>query len=238
MPALLHISDLHRTSQPRLSNDELLAAVVSDAGRWDLGGISRPDLVVVSGDLIQGASAESTDPDSEIEAQYAEAGHFLMKLAAEFVESDRSRVVIVPGNHDVHWGRARSAMRPLDDCPGRIGSATLEANSGVRWDWRKQQAFEIFDSGVYESRFEHFRRFRADFYAGLDPSPLPNDCDDLFFADYPDLGLVVVGFASWHGNDCLCHVGEIDSGSLGLIAEDCCKARMHRWPSPYGTTAL
>ena len=29
-------------------------------------------------------------------------------------------------------------------------------------------------------------------------------------------GLVIVGFASWHGNDCFCHVGEIDSASLAL----------------------
>ena len=142
MPALLHISDLHRTSQPRLSNDELLAAVVSDAGRWELGGISRPDLVVVSGDLIQGASAESTDPDSEIEAQYAEAGHFLMKLAAEFVESDRSRVVIVPGNHDVHWGpceKCDEAARRLPrqdrqrDLRGQFrGALGLEEAAGLR----------------------------------------------------------------------------------------------------------
>ena len=53
MPTLLHISDLHRTSGPRLNNDDLLSAIFSDAARWEAEGIPWPDLVVVSGDLIQ-----------------------------------------------------------------------------------------------------------------------------------------------------------------------------------------
>ena len=108
MPTLLHISDLHRTSGPRLSNDDLLAAIASDATRWSGEGIPSPDLVVVSGDLVQGVSIGTPDPDSEIAAQYSEACDFLRRLAAEFVDSDRSRVVIIPGNHDVHWGRAQN----------------------------------------------------------------------------------------------------------------------------------
>ena len=96
MPTLLHISDLHRTSEPRLSNDELLAAIVSDATRWDSEGIPRPELVVISGDLIQGAELGAPDPDTEVEAQYQEAGDFLGRLGEEFVDSDRSRIIIVP----------------------------------------------------------------------------------------------------------------------------------------------
>ena len=214
MPTLLHISDLHRTSEPRLSNDELLAAIASDATRWSGEGIPNPDLVVVSGDLVQGVSIGTPDPDSEIEAQYSEACDFLRRLAAEFVDFDRSRVVIIPGNHDVHWGRARNAMKPLTTSPDRIGSKAFEASSNVRWNWEEQKAYQISDSDLYESRFKHFRQFQADFYAELGPSPLPHSDDDLVFVEYPSLGLVIVGFASWHGNDCFCHVGEIDSASL------------------------
>ena len=214
MPTLLHISDLHRTSGPRLSNDELLAAITSDATRWSGEGIPSPDLVVVSGDLVQGVSIGTTDPDSEIVAQYSEARDFLRRLAAEFVDSDRSRVVIIPGNHDIHWSRARNAMKPLAACPDGIASRAFEANSNVRWNWKDQKAYEISDSNLYESRFKHFRQFQADFYAGLDPSPLSHRDDDLVFVEYPSLGLVIVGFASWHGNDCFCHVGEINSASL------------------------
>ncbi len=52
VPTILHISDLHRTAGPQLSNDELLPALVSDAIRWRAEGIPRPDLVAVSGDLV------------------------------------------------------------------------------------------------------------------------------------------------------------------------------------------
>ena len=219
MPTLLHISDLHRTSGPRLGNDELLAAIASDARRWSGEGIPNPDIVVVSGDLVQGASLDSPDPDSEIVSQYSEAHDFLRRLAAEFVDSDCSRVVIIPGNHDVHRNRARDAMTPLAACPHGIGSKAFQASSNVRWDWREQKAYEISDRHLYESRFNHFRQFQADFYGGLTPSPLSHADHDLLFLEYPSLGLVLVGFASLHGNDCFCHVGDINSASLAKSRE-------------------
>lgn len=209
MPALLHISDLHRTPGPRIPNEQLFAALASDAARWDAEGIPQPDLVVVSGDLIQGAGPESTDPDAEIAAQYAEADDFLRRLAAEFVDGDLYRIIVVPGNHDVSWHRARDAMAPADPCPDGIAHKSLEAESGIRWDWASQQAFEIVNDEAYDSRLEPFRRFRAAFYAGVDPDPTAHG-DDIVLFDYPDLDLAIVGFASWHGNDCYCEVGEID----------------------------
>ena len=214
MPTLLHISDLHRTAGPRLTNDVLFAALASDARRWESEGIPRPDLVVVSGDLIQGASVDVSDPDSEICAQYIEAGELLCQLATEFTGSDRSRIIVVPGNHDVHWARARSGMNPLEECPTRIAVEGFEAGSRVRWDWETQRAFEITDMALYESRLEHFRRFQAEFYKGIERSPLIGGISDIVFAEYPEFGLVVVGFASWHGNDCFCHVGDIDPSAL------------------------
>ena len=209
MAVLLHISDLHRTPDPRLDNDQLFAAVASDATRWEAEGIPWPDLVVVSGDLIQGAGPESTDPDAEIAAQYAEADAFLRRLAAEFVDGNLRRVIVVPGNHDVSWARAKGAMLPADAYPEGIVGKSLEPDSGVRWDWTSKQVFKIVDNEAYESRLDPFRRFRAALYADVDPSPLAYG-DDIVFFDYPDLDLAVVGFASWYGNDCYCFVGEID----------------------------
>ena len=214
MPTLLHISDLHRTSGPHLNNDDLLAAIASDAMRWKNEGIPSPDLIIVSGDLIQGSSLDTADSDSEIVAQYNEADDFLRQLAEQFVNSDRSRVVIVPGNHDVHWSRARDAMEPIETCPANISSRAFETNSKVRWDWKNQQTYKISNDALYDSRFDHFKRFRSNFYAALKPNPLSCSDNDLVFIEYPLLGLVVVGFASWHGNDCFCHVGDIDSASL------------------------
>ena len=72
---------------------------------------------------------------------------------------------------------------------------------------------------------EHFRKFQADFYAGLDPNPLSAHAGDLVFVEYPSLEIAVAGFASWHGNDCFCHVGEIDKASLALSREKLSKSK-------------
>ena len=216
MPTVLHISDLHRTSEPHLSNDELLSALVSDATRWGGEGIPRPDLIVVSGDLVQGAALNACDPDAEVDAQYREVGDFLRRLGEEFLESDRSRIVIVPGNHDVHWRRSLDGMKPIDPCPDGIATKSFEPTSGLRWNWENRQAYEISNRDLYASRFEHFRRFRKDFYNGIEPNPFSCGDEDLLFFEYPELGLLVAGFSSWHGNDCFCHVGEIVPTSLAL----------------------
>ena len=219
MPTLLHISDLHRTADPHLTNDELLSAIISDSRRWDEEGIPSPDVIVVSGDLVQGAGMDDGEADTKINAQYAEAGEFLRKLADRFVESDLSRVIIVPGNHDVHWQRARGAMKEFETCPTDIARQGFKADSKVRWDWGALQAYEIYDQRQYDSRLQDFRQFQFDFYSKLNPSPLSHDDSDVAFFDYPHLGIVVVGFASWYGNDCFCHVGEIGSAALSRAQE-------------------
>ena len=216
MPTLLHISDLHRTSGPRLSNSELLSAILSDVPRWDNEGIPRPDLIVVSGDLIQGAGLGESDPDDLIVAQYREAEEFLISLGRELVDSDRSRIVIVPGNHDVHWCRSLDAMTPIHPTPNGIAASTLAPNSGLRWSWKEQRAYQISNQSMYASRFEHFRQFQANFYKEVEPNPIVNEDEELFCCEYPSLDILVVGFASWHGNDCFCHVGEIKPTSLAM----------------------
>ena len=216
MPTVLHISDLHRTLGPHLSNDELLPALISDATRWQAEGIPRPELIVVSGDLVQGAPLDTCDPDAEVDAQYREVGDFLRRLGEEFLDSDRSRIVIVPGNHDVHWRRSLDGMKPIDPCPDGIATKSFQPTSGLRWSWGNRQAYEISDGALYASRFEHFRRFRKDFYAGIEPNPFSHGDEDLLFLEYPELGLLVAGFSSWHGNDCFCHVGEIAPTSMAL----------------------
>ncbi|MCY4531197.1 MAG: metallophosphoesterase [Gammaproteobacteria bacterium] len=218
MPTLLHISDLHRTPGPRLSNDDLLAAIRSDAARWESEGLDRPDIIVVSGDVIQGHDHDAADPDSDVRSQYAEAGSFLGQLAEEFVGSDRSRVVIVPGNHDVHWSRSRLAMEQLQECPAEIATKSLEPASQLRWSWEDQTAFKITDLTAYDSRLDHFRQFREEFYRDANPNPLKFD-HDLFFVEYPDLKMVAAGFPSWHGNDCFCLAGDIAPSALVLAQQ-------------------
>ncbi len=173
------------------------------------------------------------DADVTVAAQYTEARLFLAALADEFVDGDRSRVVVVPGNHDVHWGRSFSAMKPLAVCPERIAAKALDPASQLRWNWRDQTAYEVADATLYHSRFEHFRRFRTEFYAGVEPNPMAPSAEDLVFMEFPDLGVAVAGFASWHGLDCFCHVGEINIASLAaarqLIAGSTVPAAVAVW---------
>ena len=216
MLTLLHISDLHRTAGPRLSNDELFSAIASDRIRWETEGIPCPDLIVVSGDLVQGARLDSHGADEIIAAQYRETEEFLTRLGDEFLDSDRSRIVIVPGNHDVHWGRAFRAMKPLEDRPADMPNRAWQALSPIRWNWNDYQAYEVFDKSVYESRFDQFNKFRKSFYRGMIPSLISHGDTDLFFMEYQDIGLAVAGFSSWYGNDCFCHVGAISPSALEL----------------------
>ena len=58
-------------------------------------------------------------------------------------------------------------MTPLATCPEGIASKAILATSNLRWNWREQRAYEIHDHDLYGRRFDHFRQFRADFYAGF-----------------------------------------------------------------------
>ena len=72
----------------------------------------------------------------------------------------------------------------------------------------------INSAAAREKSIRHFRRFRTGFYAGLDPNPMSPHAEDLVFMEFPALDVAVAGFASWHGLDCFCHVGEINIASL------------------------
>ena len=165
--------------------------------------------------MVQGADADDTEADTIISEQYDEAKELLTQLAAEFVDADRSRIIVVPGNHDVHWERSKKSMTPVENCPPNIATEYLSSNSKFRWDWKHRQAYEVSDGEMYESRLEHFRKFQAEFYSGLEPNPL-YQTKDIVFTDHSTLDLAIVGFASWYGNDCFCGEGQINSESISL----------------------
>ena len=214
MPTILHISDLHRDSADQYETEQLIAAISSDSNRWESEKIPRPDLVVVSGDLVRGVPSDLSDPGAELGARYQAAGEFLDRLAEEVLGADRSRVVIVPGNHDVYRGDAIRAMTPLNELPDDLEARAFEPQSGIRWNWRDRRAYQIVDQQRYDARLRYFRKFRQDFYSGLDPNPIAGDDVDLVCFEFQTLGLIVVGFASWHGNDGYCPVGEINPAAI------------------------
>ena len=101
----MHISDLHRSGDDHISNTELLSCLITDCERFseETTPISIPEAIVVSGDLVQGLPLDSPDYPKKLERQYDEALELLVGLADKFIGGDRSKVIIVPGNHDVDW---------------------------------------------------------------------------------------------------------------------------------------
>ena len=64
--SILHISDLHKGADANLDN--LYNSLVMDCDDYTSQGIPKPEIVVVSGDVINGA--EGDDADNIINAQY------------------------------------------------------------------------------------------------------------------------------------------------------------------------
>lgn len=113
---LLHISDLHRSSSDPVGNAELISTLVSDHDRHsrERPPIGHYNAAIVSGDIIQGVGLNASNSDGELQEQYKTALTFLVELADRFFEGDRSRIIIIPGNHDVDWNTARQYMEVVD----------------------------------------------------------------------------------------------------------------------------
>ena len=98
---ILHLSDIHfgrdhrfdpknAGGVPKASLTNLLDSIVSDADVLN----AKPDIVVVSGDLTSTARKE----------EFGMAGDFLRGIRKRF-ELQAEDFIIVPGNHDVSWGK-------------------------------------------------------------------------------------------------------------------------------------
>jgi predicted MPP superfamily phosphohydrolase len=101
---ILHISDLHRDPANPVSNVSLLDSLERDRDRYSQESppIGSTDLIIVSGDIIHGISPDVSNPMEQLAQQYQQAEDFLIQLAGSFVNGDRNRVIIVPGNRENH----------------------------------------------------------------------------------------------------------------------------------------
>lgn len=213
MYCILHISDLHRARTDPITNAELISALVSDRDRYlrEDPPITPPQAIIVSGDIIQGVGLDHPAPDAELADQYRTAELFLDELCQRFLDSDRSRIVIVPGNHDIDWNKARSAMVPVkaEDYPANMPLALYEPGSLYRWNWKTRELLTIADLEGYNQRFAAFWRFFDTFYTGV-PGLLrvaPWSDANLFSLDEGRIG--VAAFNSCVGNDCFAFHGAI-----------------------------
>ena len=216
--SILHISDLHRSPRAPISNGELISALVNDRDRYiheDLS-IAAPEAIVVSGDIIQGVSLGTDDFATEIEDQYAVAEAFLGELVQRFLEGDRSRLIMVPGNHDVDWNTARSALEPVEcqDIPDELRAKLYAENSMLRWDWKTRTLYRIADPDLYEKRMDAFWTFFERFYDGLSGLLAGQNPSDVRLFSLCDDRIGVAAYNSCHGNDCFAFHGMIQKESV------------------------
>ena len=81
--SILQISDLHRDPGNPIRNDALLQSLENDRARYTLSDdpkVRSPDIIIVSGDIVQGVQPGTADPDARLGEQYAEALDFIAAL--------------------------------------------------------------------------------------------------------------------------------------------------------------
>lgn len=221
MFTILHISDLHRSQSDPIENSTLLGSLLSDLDRYSIETpvIPAPNAVIVSGDIIQGVGLEYEQYSDELDRQYNVAYEFLSELAVRLFDGDRSRVIIVPGNHDVCWNTAKNAMREYPETPPiKVNAKSFSSDALLRWDWASRKVFKIVDADLYRKRLDAYWRFIERFYSGVSLQ-YPIDFKRGFNLFSLDNGrILVAGLESVHGNDCYCRQGGIERSVLGACA--------------------
>src|SRR5438105_3408027 len=168
--SILHISDLHRDPDNPIRNDVLLDTLENDRRHFsaeETPAVRSPDLIIVSGDIIHGVSADTAEPEMKLREQYREALDFLGRLTDRYVGGDRNRLIVVPGNHDVSAYHFMKSLRPVDILPDRKGDLVTQlfsSSSMLRWSWPGFQLNEIVDQNLYAQRLAAFAEFYAAFY--------------------------------------------------------------------------
>lgn len=212
--SILHISDLHRDPENPISNQALLDSLECDRRRYtseESQPIKAPDLVIVSGDVVQGVRHDTVDAEKKLRRQYEEALDFLGRLAQRFVAGDRERVIVIPGNHDVsdyHFRRSLRLVPIASDRKLDLVGQLFSPNTHMRWSWPDLALHEISDHALYERRFNPFAEFYGQFYQGRRTYSTDSTRQFDFF-DYPSLGMTVVAFSSCHNNDLFNRQGAI-----------------------------
>ena len=222
MFTLLHISDLHRSPNDPIENEQLLSVLLADRDRYvyETPSVRAPEAAIVSGDIIQGVPSNTKEFSAELKKQYDVAYDFLSRLTDRLFDGDRRKLVLVPGNHDVCWNTAEQAMVELttENPPIKASPEKFGASSDLRWSWKTRKIFKIQDVALYRRRLDPYWDFLERFYVTAE---LPHRIDrsrgfNLFELDGGRV--VVAALESVHGNDCFCRQGAIDKSVLATCA--------------------
>jgi len=213
-----------------VSNDALLNSLENDLHRYSREPIPipKPNLIIVSGDLVRGLEGEELL--DQIYLQYEEAATFLSRLADILLGGDKEKIVIAPGNHDVCWYYSRASMKQIQmqdkgvvEEKRRLLKIMVEGDSNIRWSWNTFEFLQIEDQALYQRAFEPFSSFYTNFYEGKRNYTLdPSDQYDVF--DYPDINTTVVAFNSCYNND--------HCNTVGRIHPDCISTAIRKLRDP------
>lgn len=221
---IAHISDLHRSKDNPISNYALITSLMRDMDTYIAEGVRKPDILIVSGDIVQGSNNFEKAAGLLIE-QYEEALEFLNSLATELFNGDKSKIILVPGNHDISWTESKQSMEKIEekktiDSDGNllknIFYEAIKIDSAVKWSWSDRSFYRITNNALYENRLSYFCDFYQKFYEGKRSYSLdPSEQFDIF--DWPDFGITIVGFNSCFHNDHLNRAGAINSTCIGKV---------------------
>lgn len=215
---ILHLSDLHVTHDGRELNQLWGRARPAVAGQ-------RFDFVVITGDLTQRAAS----------IEYAKLKRFLEAEIEPLVTGDRAtvktRVVIIPGNHDVDWSA---------DVFETLALANAKSDLAEQWfadgQWRPEtqpyrvklgnlghtSAFAI-RADRYHERFAPIHAFLTDYYSGqlvyphrpfVLADPRGTGSGDWQAHVFPDLHVALLGFNSCYRNDRYWHGAQIHEDAI------------------------
>ena len=206
--SILHISDLHKGE----GNDfnHLFASLCNDVDSYDQY-IPKPEIIVVCGDLAEGANGEGAE--DKIQKQYKEVEGFLNKLVDYFLEGNKSKLIIVPGNHDLYRGATIKSMEIVpDELRDTARERYFKGDPKYRWNWNDFHFYFINNDEEYASRFIFFVDFYNRFYDGIRSI---DDCDMLnHVIDLPEYNVAFATFNSCYRIDHLNQIGAINTKAI------------------------
>ncbi|MCP3060966.1 metallophosphoesterase [Myxococcus sp. K38C18041901] len=163
---ILHISDLHRTNDEKVSNPEVLNDLLAAIRTFNDGPF---DLIVLSGDITQEAT----------EDEFKEAEQFLDDLATKLMNGVRERIIVVPGNHDINWKAASAGNFKLtrgtvpEDGKQRPGLVVVPNGYILPTEETAQQAISNFRDSYHRFYKTNYPSVTQERFQFLEPKDLP-----------------------------------------------------------------
>jgi 3',5'-cyclic AMP phosphodiesterase CpdA len=193
---ILHLSDTHRTLDEPVSNAEILHSLRGDIDRYGDFNVPVPNIIVVSGDVVQSADSE----------EYKEAAE-LIRGVADTLHIALDHVVLVPGNHDINWAISENSFVPREQ-----PSSNVEKDLCFKYEnaWICARSDD-----EYQNRLDPFRMFYKELFGREYPRARERQFDVFTFTD---LGVAFAALNSCDTVDRWRRPGRIASAALGQAA--------------------